>query len=85
MAKCPIMSHQNSQDYAINCKTDNCAWWDSNKNTCCIKSMALSMTKNNETAQGHYISPLSYCNTNAVSDIQVHLKSPAEDTSYITF
>ena len=81
MAKCPIMSYQNSKDYTTNCKTDNCAWWDANKNMCCIKSM----TKNNETAQGHYIPPSSYCNTNAVSDMQVHLKQPAIDTSYINF
>ena len=85
MAKCPIMSYQNSKDYTTNCKTDNCAWWDANKNMCCIKSMALSMTTNNETAQGHYIPPSSYCNTNAVSDTQVHLKQPAIDTSYISF
>ena len=84
MAKCPIMSYQNSKDYTTNCKTDNCAWWDANKNMCCIKTMALSMTTNNETAQGHYIPPSSYCNTNAVSNTQVHLKPPAIDKSYIT-
>lgn len=72
---CPIIHNGGSH-----CMEDVCAWWDENKNMCCIKSMAT----NNETAQGHYIPPSLYCNTNAVSDTQVHLKQPAIDTSYIT-
>lgn len=87
---CPIMSYQTVDNNELYCMREECALWDEELKQCVIKTMATAAAdkKNGgsgSTAQAYYIPPSSYCNTNAVSNTEVHLKPPATDDSYITF
>ena len=87
--RCPIMSKQTESHSKIFCFENECAFWDEEMNMCCIKSAAIAVAGKktggaSPTAQAYYIPPSSYCNTDAVSNTEVHLKPPALDTSYIT-
>lgn len=88
--RCPIMSKQTESHSKVFCFEDECAFWNEEMNMCCIKSAAIAVAgkkdgRTSSTAQAYYIPPSSYCNTEAVSNTEVHLKPPALDTSYITF
>ena len=87
---CPIMSGREKSYSEKVCIEKECAFWDEEREQCCIKSAALAVAgktsdDSSPTAQAYYIPPSSYCQTNAVSDTKVHFKPPAIDTSYITF
>ena len=87
---CPITSYQKQYQSGTECMEEACAFWDEELNQCVIKTMALAVAGKKDggsspTAQAYYIPPSSYCQTNAVSDTEVHFKPPAIDTSYITF
>lgn len=88
--RCPIMSKQNESQSKIYCFENECAFWDEEMKMCCIKSAMIAVAGKKDggsssTAQAYYIPPSSYCQTNAVSNIEVCFKPPAVDTSYITF
>ena len=87
---CPIMSYQKQYSDQKYCMKETCAFWDEEMKMCCIKSAMIAVAGktsggSSPTAQAYYIPPSSYCQTNAVSNTEVHLKPPAVDTSYITF
>lgn len=87
---CPITSYQKQYQSGTECMEEACAFWDEERGQCCIKTMALAVAGKKDggsssTAQAYYIPPSSYCQTNAVSNIEVCFKPPAVDTSYITF
>ena len=69
MAKrCPIMSKQAECRSKVYCFESECAFWDEEREQCCIKSamIAAADEKNggpNSTAQAYYIPPSSYCYT----------------------
>lgn len=88
--RCPIMSKQTESHSKVYCFEKECAFWDEEMNMCCIKSAMIAVAGKKDggtssTAQAYYIPPSSYCQTNAISDTEVHFKPPAIDTSYITF
>lgn len=37
---CPIMSFQKQYAYEINCKEENCAWWNKNCGKCAVATLA---------------------------------------------
>lgn len=87
---CPITSYQKQYQSGTECMEEACAFWDEERGQCCIKSLMIAVAGKKDggsspTAQAYYIPPSSYCQTNAVSDTEVHFKPPAIDTSYITF
>ena len=70
---CPIMSYQKQNYDKIYCIEKDCAFWDEEMNMCCIKSAVVAVTGKKDggsspTAQAYYISPSSYCQTDAVSN-----------------
>ena len=40
---CPIMSFQKEHNYEENCMEEACAFWDEEKEQCCLKSAALAV------------------------------------------
>lgn len=70
---CPIISYQKQYQTGTECMEEACALWDKERGQCSIKTMALAAAGktsggSSPTAQPYYISPSSYCQTNAVSD-----------------
>lgn len=70
---CPITSYQKQYQSGTECMEEACAFWDEEREQCCIKTMALAAAAkpsggSSPTAQAYHISPSSYCQTDAVSD-----------------
>lgn len=70
---CPIMSGREKSYSEKICIEKECAFWDEEREQCCIKTMALAVAGktsggSSSTAQAYYIPPSSYCQTDAVSD-----------------
>lgn len=71
---CPIMSGREKFYSEKVCIEKECAFWDEEREQCCIKTMALAAAvkpsgKSGSTAQAYYIPPSSYCYTDASSNI----------------
>ena len=71
---CPIMSYQKQYHDEMYCMEEACAFWDEEREQCCIKTMALAAAvkpsgESGSTAQAYYIPPSSYCYTDASSNI----------------
>ena len=49
---CPVMSFQKQYAYEINCKEENCAWWNKNCSKCAIATLAESSESVSEAAAG---------------------------------
>ena len=49
---CPIMSFQKQYAYEINCKEENCAWWNKNCGKCAIATLAENSESVSEVAAG---------------------------------
>ena len=49
---CPIMSFQKQYVYEINCKEENCAWWNKNCGKCAIATLAENSESVSEAAAG---------------------------------
>lgn len=79
---CPIRNDGNCR-----CMGETCAWWDREKEQCCIKSAAIAVAAKSfgglsPTAQAYYIPPSSYCQTNAVSNTEINFEPPAVDITF---
>ena len=49
---CPIVSFQKTYAYEINCKEENCAWWNKNCGKCAIATLAENSESISEAAAG---------------------------------
>lgn len=49
---CPVMSFQKQYVYEINCKEENCAWWNKNCGKCAIATLAENSESVSEAAAG---------------------------------
>ena len=49
---CPIMSFQKQYAYEINCKEENCAWWNKNCGKCAIVTLAENSESVSEVTTG---------------------------------
>ena len=49
---CPIMSFQKQYGNEINCKEENCAWWNKNCGKCAIATLAENSELVSEAAAG---------------------------------
>ena len=49
---CPIMSFQRQYGYEVNCKEENCAWWNKNCGKCAIATLAENSELVSEVAAG---------------------------------
>ena len=49
---CPIMSFQKQYVYEVNCKEEDCAWWNRNCGKCAIATLAESSESVSEAAAG---------------------------------
>lgn len=56
--RCPIMSKQNESHSKIYCFESECAFWDEEKNMCCIKSAAIAAAdKSSVSVNPCFVSP----------------------------
>ena len=49
---CPVMSFQKQYVYEVNCKEENCAWWNKNCGKCAIATLAENSESVSEAAAG---------------------------------
>ena len=49
---CPVMSFQKQYAYEINCKEENCAWWNKNCGKCAVSTLAENSELISEVAAG---------------------------------
>ena len=49
---CPIMSFQKQYVYEVNCKEENCAWWNKNCGKCAVATLAENSESVSEAAAG---------------------------------
>ena len=49
---CPVMSFQKQYAYEINCKEENCAWWNKNCGKCAVVTLAENSESVSEAAAG---------------------------------
>ena len=49
---CPVMSFQNQYVYEVNCKEENCVWWNQNCGKCAIVTLAENSESISEAAAG---------------------------------
>ena len=49
---CPVMSFQKQYVYEINCKEENCAWWNKNCGKCAVATLAENSESVSEAAAG---------------------------------
>ena len=49
---CPVMSFQKQYAYEINCKEENCAWWNKNCGKCTFATLAENSESVSEAAAG---------------------------------
>ena len=49
---CPVMSFQKQYGYEVNCKEENCAWWNKNCGKCAIATLAENSESVSEAAAG---------------------------------
>ena len=49
---CPIMSFQKQYVYEVNCKEENCAWWNKNCGKCAVATLAENSESISEAATG---------------------------------
>ena len=49
---CPIMSFQRQYGYEVNCKEENCAWWNKNCGKCAVVTLAENSESVSEAATG---------------------------------
>ena len=49
---CPVMSFQRQYGYEINCKKENCAWWNKNCGKCAVATLAENSESVSEAAAG---------------------------------
>ena len=49
---CPVMSFQRQYGYEVNCKEENCAWWNKNCGKCAIATLAENSESVSEAAAG---------------------------------
>ena len=48
----PVMSFQRQYRYEVNCKEENCAWWNKNCGKCAIETLAENSESISEAAAG---------------------------------
>ena len=49
---CPVMSFQKQYVNEINCKEENCAWWNKNCGKCAVATLAENSESVSEAAGG---------------------------------
>ena len=49
---CPVMSFQRQYGYEVNCKEENCTWWNKNCGKCAIATLAENSESVSEAAAG---------------------------------
>ena len=49
---CPIMSFQKQYVYEVNCKEEECAWWNKNCGKCAVATLAENSESVSEAAAG---------------------------------
>ena len=49
---CPVMSFQKQYVYEVNCKEEECAWWNKNCGKCAIATLAENSESVSEAAAG---------------------------------
>ena len=49
---CPIISFQKQYVYEVNCKEEDCAWWNKNCGKCAIATLAENSESVSEAAAG---------------------------------
>ena len=49
---CPVMSFQRQYGYEVNCKEENCAWWNKNCGKCAVATLAENNESVSEAAAG---------------------------------
>lgn len=49
---CPIISFQKQYVYEVNCKEEDCAWWNKNCGKCAIATLAENSESISEAAAG---------------------------------
>ena len=49
---CPVMSLQKHYVYEVNCKEENCAWWNKNCGKCAIATLAENSESVSEAGAG---------------------------------
>lgn len=49
---CPVMSFQKQYVYDVNCREEDCAWWNKNCGKCAVVTLAENSESVSEAATG---------------------------------